>query len=404
MSNWPLEADFLLECTRPSVSGTAVASIRERVDRGVNWVEVLRLSIAHGLLPALTTGLERDARELVPSTTLAQLMLYRRRAAVRSENQAQVLVSVLAELKRGSIRALPFKGPVLAMQAFGDSGRRESHDLDLWVGAERRRAAELLRSRGYRRVEHARGEVVHAIGEGTEDNEFLDPTGQVLIELHGGLQAREYSFAPDFDEVWERRGAVLLVGVEVPAFAVADLLPLLAVHGSKHMWRRANWVLDVAALLAACSEQEIEVAWERARSWRCERRLLVAITLATLLYGANEREGDHPQLSLFYGTHSKMKTALLRRAVRNDAGRLRRRLFDEREERTIGSFAGEVVHHYRSFDDAAGRLRIVGHSLSRIARAEEGAVVSSMSGGLRIAQGAVSRARRLVRTGTSGGG
>jgi len=72
--------------------------------------------------------------------------------AVSARNRA--LAAELGELLRlfeeSGIRALPFKGPVLALDLFGDLALREFVDLDILVPAgEILRATDLIEARGY---------------------------------------------------------------------------------------------------------------------------------------------------------------------------------------------------------------------------------------------------------------
>lgn len=61
------------------------------------------------------------------------------------------LASVIDALAAEGIGALPFKGPVLALQAYGDPAMREYLDLDILVRREHvSRTLSILGDLGYR--------------------------------------------------------------------------------------------------------------------------------------------------------------------------------------------------------------------------------------------------------------
>ena len=132
----------------------------------------------------------------------------------------------------------------------------------------------------------------HAVGVAQEvsdlaegHGEFLNPDRRVLIEVGSHLERSEDSdFDPAFEPVWDRRGNASLDQFQIPVFGIEDSILGLAVHGSKHRWRRLNWVVDIAAMISAHPGIDWEVMLLRAREWSCWRRLLTAVTSPAAFY------------------------------------------------------------------------------------------------------------------------
>jgi len=384
------EVSLLLDCSLIHPDEQAVERMCRRIVRGVNWSEFLKLAIPHGLLPLAARNLAAYAADIVPPITLAQLALYRRCVAERNRGQATEMVRVLALFSKGGIRALPFKGPLLAAVEYGDVSLRESHDLDLWLPCEDLPAAgQLLRGAGYRSVAHRRG-IPYLLDPDRGDcqTEFQSGNGEVQIELHDELQSRQFSFLPDFDEVWERRRVVMLDGVEIPAFAPEDLLLTLAVHGSKHMWRRLSWVVDISALIGAHPRLDWTATLGRARRWRCRRRLLSAVLLAEDLY--------HLELPELVQVECRKHSY-----TRSSVSRVQNQIIDGMGARTVANFISELRNHTQNSDRFIDRLRIAFSYMKKILRNDEAEMLRSMPPNtlmlLRMSRGVRGLIGRLVR-------
>jgi len=361
------EAAFLLNCSGIQLSEARVEHLRRRVAVGVDWGEIIRLAIPHGLLPLVAMNLTKHAADIVPALTMAQLALFRRRVDIRNRHQMAELMRVATMLGDAKIRVLPFKGPLLAFCAYGDLSLRESHDLDLWVHpSDLPAAGNLLRASGYRAAAHLKGTpALLEVDPGEGHTDFLSSDGSVFIEIQGELQTWELSFWPEFDEVWGRSKPVTAEGTTIPSLADEDLLLTLAVHGSKHMWRRLSWVVDVVALLQSNLDLDWNLTLRRAEKWHCKRRLFCSTALADRLYGL--------PLPEFYRIESR-KHAYTRRSVSNISDKI----VEGVGARTIRNYLSELRHHLRNADKAGDVRRLLYAYLCKIWRADESAMVRSM--------------------------
>jgi len=72
----------------------------------------------------------------------------------------------------------------------------------------------------------------------------------------------------------------------VTGVSAEDLILILCVHGSKHLWERLSWICDVAELVRA--RPDIDWGWvmEQARTTGSERMLFLGLFLAHALLDA----------------------------------------------------------------------------------------------------------------------
>ena len=114
---------------------------------GVDWTRFARAAIACGLVSLAGHALIRVAPDLVPDDILDAF-----RATIdqtRQQNRVllDTLLGVIDALSKAGIEAIPFNGPTLAIDAYGDLGlRRLSGNLDLFIRARRSCAGHLLYS------------------------------------------------------------------------------------------------------------------------------------------------------------------------------------------------------------------------------------------------------------------
>jgi hypothetical protein len=190
------------------------------------------------------------------------------REALRDRRRAQSfftlrltaeLFRILDSFASEGIGALVVKGPVLAVQAYGDPGVRAYGDLDLLVRQrDIRRATELMSARAY-----VPAVPLSAIDAGKIPGQYLfsRPDLKLMVELHNDLTLRYFPRRLPIEDFFARQIRVCLDAREAPALSVEDGLVLISIHGAKHFWERLMWVADVAALVS----RQTSIDWERVR-------------------------------------------------------------------------------------------------------------------------------------------
>jgi hypothetical protein len=182
------------------------------------------------------------------------------------------------------IDAVVVKGPVLAVQAYGDVAMRSYGDLDLLVRQrDIRRATELMSAAGF-----APAVPLSAIDAGKIPGQYLfsKPDSKLIVELHNDCTLRYFPRRLPLEEFFARQIRVRLDAHDAPALSVEDELVLICIHGAKHFWERLIWIADVAALIT----RQTGIDWERvansAKTVGAERMLHTGLRLASDLLKA----------------------------------------------------------------------------------------------------------------------
>ena len=175
---------------------------------------------------------------------------------------------------------IAFKGPVLALQAWGDLALRQFNDLDLLVHpGDAARTVEVLIADGYTALTFDRQHPERSIARRCED-EFMRPDSAAMIDLHWELNPSYFAYGPMGHEVWTRGESRRIEGVDVKSLGPADLVLFQAVHATKHGWINLGWICDFNAAMRALPQAEMSEVAEAARRSGCLRMLLLAIALA----------------------------------------------------------------------------------------------------------------------------
>jgi hypothetical protein len=177
--------------------------------------------------------------------------------------------------------AIPYKGPVLAEQAYGSLTLRDFDDLDIILPQrDLLKAHEAMLGLGYRarfpRILSNNSKTALVPGE----YNYRDEKQRAVVELHTELTLRHFPVTPDIDRFAQRLDNVMVAGHGVPTFSADDLLPVLCVHGSKDFWERISWVADIAELIQRQADLDWDAALRTAESLRVQRMLHLGLALA----------------------------------------------------------------------------------------------------------------------------
>ena len=133
----------------PAHFAPAMGPLVSRVTAAALWPRTLELLAAHRL--AALAAVRLGHVSAIPGTVRDQLAAERRDAVFHGLAAAGELTEVLRALAAAGIPALPFKGPVLALAAYGDVAARRMVDVDVVVSpSDRQRSLAVLGHAGWR--------------------------------------------------------------------------------------------------------------------------------------------------------------------------------------------------------------------------------------------------------------
>ncbi|RQG94017.1 nucleotidyltransferase domain-containing protein [Natrarchaeobius chitinivorans] len=282
------EERFVIRCCKAGIRGTSVRP--NWFESGLDWETVCRLTRRHCVTPLFLEAVRHEREETVPPEALETLEERSAYVARRNLRLLQTTASLSQAFEREGIRAIPYRGPVLARIAYGDVGRREFGDLDVLVRRTDLPAARsVLLEQGYdpqyvrETTDGLTSSQQWAYTRFARDYAFEHRCEPVEVELHWRVLARRFPTAIELESVWDRRSTTSIAGTDVPVLSPEDRLLSCCVHGTRHRWDRLRWICDVAADLERNS-----IDWEtvirRSESHNCTRMLLLGLAVTASLF------------------------------------------------------------------------------------------------------------------------
>lgn len=251
----------------------------------LDWDELLRLARPHGMEPLIFRRLLSTGHDYVPDEVWGRIAAIQQENVERTLAATGELASILRALAGEGIEAISYKGPVLALQLYGDVAARRFADLDVMVRPSQLRAARgVLVRRGYVAGLELPGWKFQEFVRIQKEIAFVHEGTHQEVDLQWVLTERSFGLRWNMRGMWDRAAHIEVAGSSVQTFAPNDLALILCVHGTTHLWERLAWVADLGALVASG-----EVAWAsvllEAGRLGAERMVVVSLALAHRITG-----------------------------------------------------------------------------------------------------------------------
>ena len=262
------------------------SSWRADGDRDIDWTEVVRMALDHGVAGLLCRSIGALPSALVPEDIAAAATIYLDRANAEGTALLRQLMEALDVLAADAVAALPFKGPALGVLAHASAAIRPSRDIDVLVHPRDMDGAIAALGRlGYRLSESLPPKAMAACYE-SYGQDIVFSEGRAPVEPHCAFTPSTLAVDLDLDGIWRRASQVALDGRTVATLSLEDTLLVACLHGSKERWWRLLWVADVAALLHRHPALDWAAIVDRARAAGAQRMLLLGIGLARELFAS----------------------------------------------------------------------------------------------------------------------
>jgi len=277
---------LLLWCARTTAVPQVVARLRELAATEVDWEYLFLLARRHAVVPLVYVQLERHAPALVPPHVLARFKKHYVENSARNTILTAELCRLISLFNDAGIEAIPYKGPVLALFAYGNIALRRFVDLDVIVRkSDVLKAREILLNEGYKPAKSLSLSQQEHLLRTQHNMQFSRDQHQLIVELHWEVAPHLFASTVNGERLWQDLITIDLNGTRVKTFTAEDLLFSLCVHGSRHLWERLSWICDVAELIARRA-LDWTALLERAASADTERMFLLGVYLAKRLLDA----------------------------------------------------------------------------------------------------------------------
>jgi hypothetical protein len=251
----------------------------------LDWDELLRRAEHHGVAPLLARSLRTHGRG-VPANVEQSLRSGFEANLRRNLWFASEAIRILQHFDEKKVRAVPYKGPVLAECVYGDLALRRFSDLDFLIApSDFSRAKQTLGELGYEPSVSLTPAAERMLLQTGYELSFDSAAGKYLVEMQWGLLPHFYAVDLCAGDLLARSRRAVLGGKEVPSLSPEDLLLVLCLHAAKHLWMRLIWICDIAETMRS-QTLDYRVVFARARELGIVRILGVSFWLAKNVLGS----------------------------------------------------------------------------------------------------------------------
>jgi Uncharacterised nucleotidyltransferase len=282
------EKRLLVCCARTQLTPEVASTIREILAGPLDWDFLLWEAEENSITPLLDRHLSAVAPGATPAAAQEQLKKTCRANTVRCLYLTAELINILQLFQSQTIPAIPYKGPVLAAQAYGDVALREFEDLDIILRqSDVPKAHEIIVSLGYK----PKFDWILSPGAAASlvpgEYNYRDESRRAMVELHTEITLRHFPIKPDLDAFIRNLAPVRVSDRDILTFTAEDLLPMLCIHGSKDFWERLSWMADVSELVQSHPALDWDRVLRFAQPLNATRMLNLGLALAASVLGAS---------------------------------------------------------------------------------------------------------------------
>jgi len=273
---------FLITCCQAELLENNIAFIQKSLS-SIDIQKLIPLAIRHGILPLIYKTLKplNDEHLTHNDEILSNLKAHYIGISQRNMLMSAELICIMKLLEENNIEALAFKGPTLAQMAYGDITLRQYSDLDILVQRKdfRMIAAKIL-TKGY--------EPLYPIDAFTEDmvmfemnNDcpFYDVKRGLAVEVHWDF-FRKLALPTKKFKPWEETKTVTINGYKIQTLCNETHLLYHSLHGSKHVWERLEWIVDIDRFIRAMPDLDWDKILKMAKGMGAQKMFLLGIALS----------------------------------------------------------------------------------------------------------------------------
>lgn len=245
----------IMNCYQLSPELTLMLSLALRdnspyIPEDLDWEKFDTLVSKNRIEPLVAEGIKKLPTETVQKNAILQKLLSSQNGyALLCMRQMGTLAMLIKTFEDNGIRALSLKGPILAMELYGNPALRYSRDLDILVHEDDlETACECLKELGYTEEITVRNKTPLRRRKLEEDGEEMHRVyikDDICIELHWRLSFR---VDESFDDLWEHSRTKVLLGQEIHYPGEYDNISYLISHAAGHGYQRLRWLIDIYEL------------------------------------------------------------------------------------------------------------------------------------------------------------
>lgn len=268
-------------------------SFRDLNFQTINWENIIRLASRHRVRPVLNKAVNALKNSVeIPDKTVEELRKYHHQIGYENILNARELIQLIKVLRDKGVEIIPYKGVVLAQEAYNDIGLREMSDIDFLINLKDFPVIkETLLGRAYVPSKNVPEEFEKAFFRQNFEYNFDLYAGehrQFHVEPHWKIGFRRWQTDLDMDDILSLTAERRFFGTEIHMLTPEGfLLTTCLHHGGEDRWNSLKYICDVAAILFRFEkDMNWELLLKESDRFRVTNIILLGIGTAVSIFNA----------------------------------------------------------------------------------------------------------------------
>jgi hypothetical protein len=236
---------LILECCKIDRNEVIIKS---QIGKIGSWEEFISLSFSQGVFPLVYNTL-KNYSEIISEDNLQTMKLKNLNIVKQNMFMTSELLRVLKILEENNILAIPFKGPVLSQMVYGDVVSRQYLDLDILIeNKDLDIVIGILNELNYEsKLNYNISK--EKIKELVSDHLFFNLKSFISLEIHNKLFSINFPIKLNNADYLANRSIISINNNLINTFSKEYLLVYLCLHGTKHLYSRLSWLIDIDRMI-----------------------------------------------------------------------------------------------------------------------------------------------------------
>jgi len=278
------EDELILKCSNTYMDSNAKKKIELLLNKNLDWKYIQQMVLKHKLTPIFYFNIDQF-RSSFPEEFFGTLKSFFDYNVRKNLFMWAELLNILKHLELNGVKAISYKGPALALLAYGNLALREFNDIDIYVDAKDVFKAKTLVSlleyeiRPELSPQHNNQYIKYQ-----REYKFKNQNNKLEVEIQWNVAGTSFSFPNNSVYPVNDPTEKCINNHIINSFSSEDLILILSIHAANHQWERLSWVNDICGLIRMSKDLNWDIIIEKAKSLRVERILYINIYLAKELF------------------------------------------------------------------------------------------------------------------------
>ena len=280
------EDKLILNCGHSQINDELEKKIIKLVNLNLDWEYIVDMATRHRLRPLLYYNLNKICPDKVPEDVLVSLREFYHSNVRKNLMMTGELVKIIEILESDDIKAIAYKGLVLAASGYGNIGLREFGDIDLFIDKSNAlKVRNTMLSNEYELLPPIKIEDSFYMKFNAEYR-FINKKKSNIIEIKWKFEDDFFSFPVNPQILLEELIKLDINLFQVHTFSPSNNLLIICIHCANHSWSRLSWICDISEFI-----QSENIDWddvlEKSDKLGVKRILLINLILARDFFDLN---------------------------------------------------------------------------------------------------------------------